>query len=707
MFNDFNNTAIDLASDPFFSRVKAGEKHPYQVMSVEERKAWKEKYLTDHQEPYHATVLEVEKLCRNALGGTSPFSSEGMTKILNNETLTSNYIELISDRLFKSEESWKKAYVNTLKNSFENVRIDPTGAMEFPYYSKYYMSAEGAGAMATYQNRDNFSGMLAFGIGGWFGRSKMLELYLPIEDNNKPEWSFSYILEYALHPVTGERMPLPQAWRNEQLYQIFDLPNVKPIYIDESQTPHIWDPNTNIQVLDKENSKDGVNKYKTGVLGEGWLKIGADTNLILDSADDTNNFSEVDALEPTVTIEEILYISTYTDPTGTKTPVYKKYRCDIVCQEANGQQNILHFNGLLKFKNIGYIENDELKTKELHSEKIFGEVNIDTGDFIALSSVVKDSSRKMKSIIVGVKVYAKISDVANQRSGLEHETERHRYTYRLEYTNFGHIPITPYVLDNWNLGNDSLAYVATMTDFMTKSYSITRDLKAERHLMDDFEKPEESFPLYLKLGGFYKSFTHDFALTGPVLGEDPYKQSRFALRDRLFRGISDAETRMYIPQNVARQWILFGPERQVQAFAEIANYNMNPGANDQKPVNASGTRFGFNIDEAGSIIDSLGRNIKIIGCTDQRWMDRNIIGGMRSSDMKYPTFLYYAYMFRIFTGIDQKYRNLSAVLFWGRDGIFTMVKAHIEVILTNCGDDLYEKTIASARERTIISGDRG
>lgn len=700
----FFNAAINLAGDPFFQPAKQGEKHIYSTMSTEEKARWKERYRVENEQPYFSTVTKIENMCRKQIG-MSPFSAEGLDKVLENETLTKNYIDTIATELFRSNESWKQAFKNVLKNSFESVRTDPSGYQDFEYYYRNYAQGrEGVGAMATYQNRDNFSGMLAFGIAGWFGRSKILELFHPVENNTMPEFAFEFILEYALHPVTKARMPLPQAWRTDELYEIFDLPNVNPHYIDEASTPHLMNPDTQIKVIDKEKSKINNIVYKDGTLGDGWIKSNYESNLILDSATDENNFSATDSLEPTVEITDILYIAGYEDPTGAKTPIYKTHSIGILCQEGNGQQNVFHFSATVDFGQIQIIENNALVTIPNHKERIVGQVNIDTGDFIAISARHKDSDPKVQPRVVAFKVYAKVSDVANQRPGLEHQTERFRYSLRLEYTNFGHIPITPYVLDNWNLGNDSLAYVATMTDFMTKSYSITRDLKAEHHLMKDFEKPTERFPLYLKLGGFFKDFQHDFSHTGPILGEDPYQQSRFALRERVIRGLSEAETDLYIPQDISRNWILFGPDRIVQAFANVSNYNQKPDVDQATSVNSSGQRFGFNIDEAGSIIDSLGRNVKIIGCTDKRWLDRDIIGGLKTTDMRYPTFLYYAYMFRIFTGIDPEYRNLSAVLFFGRDNIFSMLKAHTRIKILNYGDDLYEKSMRSARERIVVEG---
>lgn len=691
---------LTLAEEPFFKRSAKGEKHPYGSMSREDVKKWQDSYLNKHQQPYHKTVKRLESMFRNTLGGASVFSKEGWDKIIHNDSLLNQYVETVANDFYGSSESWKTAYKNTVMNSVEGMRTDPMGVENFPTYANQMKSAEGVASMATYQNRDNFSNMTAFGIAGWFGRSKILELYHPIENNTMPEFSYKFILEYAIHPVTKKELPLPLAWRDDSLYGVFDLPQVKPLFVSEALTPQLMDKATKVTVIDSIDDK-GTVKTKEVELGDGWVKTGATSNLLVDSADGSNDFSSDNALEPTVAIDEILYIADYKDA---NTPIYKKKKVNIISHEAAGQQNIFRFWAVLKFKGIKYWDATEGKAKEYegeYQEKVYGDVDLDKGDFAATS---KSEDVKMNKIIVAFKPYALISDNGNTRPGVEHQTRRFVNTLRLEYTNFGHIPLTPYTLDNYNLGNDSLGYVATMTDYMTKTYTISRDAKAEHHLMNDMERPKDMFPLYVKLGGFEKQFKHNFALTGPIITEDPYKQSRFALRERIFRGLSYSETELYIPQTVARGWVLFGPDIIVQAFADISNSNQKPDAAIEKPVNSGGTRFGFNIDEAASIIDEVGRAVKIIGCTDQRWQGRNIMGGMKSMDMNYPTFLYYAYMFRIFTGIDPQYRNLSAVLFYGRDGFFTMLKAHVEVIISNYDESLYETAMTSAKTIYTVQG---
>lgn len=688
---------LDIANGSMFAHAAKGEDHIYSDMSLEERQQWKDRYVEKNKQPYHETVRFVENLCKASIGGLSVFSKEGFEAMLKDPNLENQYINGIATRLFKSDLSWKKTYANTLYNSLENYKLDQSGIRNFGNMSNIF-ATEGVGAMATYQNRDNFAGMAAFGIAGWFGRSKILDLYLPIEENTAPELKYKFILEFAIHPKTKERIPLPAGYRDESLYGMFDLPKVLPLYVDEASTPHIFADNTQVELIDYSKSKGANIVYKNSELGHGYIKSGNQSNLLEDSASDDNDISSKDALEPTVAIEDLLYIHSY-DTNRNNAPIYRVLKRDIGGEAAEGVQNVFRFRGIITFENIKVLDGGDLKDVAIHKEKVFGEIDLDSSDFVATSSSMEAD---IAPIIKGFKVHALISDTANQRAGLEHQVERHSYTLRIEYTSFGHIPLTPYVLDNWNLGNDTLGYVASMTDAMTRAYAITRDLKLEQHLKRDFEKPLAGFVLHQKLGGFYKEIEHNFALTGPVLDANPYVQTRYALRERVIAGLAAAETYMYIPQDVSRQWVFFGPDAKVRAFANVENYNRAPDAQDQAPVNAGGQRFGFNLDEAGSIVDSLGRNVKIIGITDIRWMDRNIIGGLKSTNIEYPTFLYYAYLFRIFTGIDPEYRNLSAVLFMGRDAAYSMVQAHAQIIVTNMGDDLYEKVVSEARTRTVI-----
>lgn len=686
---------LDIANDAMFSHAAKDEKHIYSTMSLEERKAWKDTYLSKHKQKYHETVDYIEKLLRPSLGGFSVFSKEGFEKMLQDPNLENKYIDQISTQLFGANLSWKNTYANTLYNSLEDYKLNRAGTTFSDMGA--YLSMEGIGAMATYQNRDNFAGMAAFTIGGWFAKSKILNLYLPIEDNSAPELKYKFTLEFAIHPKTKERIPLPAGYRDESLYGTFDLPEVLPLFVDETSTPHLFDSSkTKIEVIDVANStKDNI-KYKEENLPEGFIKREQSCNLLEDSATDDNSISRINALEPTVAISDILYIDHY----NADNAVYRVTKVDIENQAAEGVQNTFRFSKVVVFENIKVKKNGAEETVAIHKEKVLGEVDIDSGDFVATSVSLTPG---VAPIIQGFKVYALVSDNANQRPGLEHQVERHVYTMKIEYTSFGHIPLTPYTLDNWNLGNETLGYVATMTDMLTKAYSVTRDLKLERHLKRDLEKPISNFPLYNKLGGFYKVIEHNFALTGPVQDMDPYVQSRFALQERVINALATAETYMYIPQDISRQWIFFGPETKIRAFAKLDLYNRSPEANrTPQPINAGGERFGFNLDEAASIIDSLGRNVTFIGMTDIRWLNSDVIGGLKSTNIDYPTFLYYAYLFRIFTGIDPEYRNLSAVLVMGRDASFTMTKAHGKIIITNMSDDLYEKTIAEARIRTIV-----
>lgn len=697
MFYNQKTNILEIGNDSMFQHPADGEEHVYDQMSREEVLAWKERYVEKHKEPYHEVVSYLKKLGETAIH-KNIFTKEGFYEMYEKPDLLNQYINDSADMLFKADESWKRVYKNTLINSIESANKDQKG-LKFSDMQDLF-SVEGVGAMATYQNRDNFSGLMAFGIGGWFGRSKILNLYLPIEENSRPEFSIKYTLEFALHPKTRERIPLPAGYRDESLLGTFDLLDVLVLYVDESSTPHIMNDSTTIEVIDVEKSTSDSIKYKEVELGHGFIKAGKPSNLLIDSSSDDNDIDADDSLEPTASIAEILYVYSYKDPGGAKTPIYRKLRFQLRPQSAEGLQNVFRYRGVIKFPEIYVVEAGELKKITNHQEKILGEIHIDKGDFIATSISYTPG---VDSVIKAFKPEAKISDVANKRAGLEHEIEKYYFTFKIEYSNFGHIPLTPYMLDNWNLGNDTLGYVATMTDAMTRAYAITRDLKLERHLRNDFEAERSSFPLTDKLGGFYKEIEHNFALTGPVLDANPYVQTRYALQERVIAALATAETELYFEQDVSRQWIFFGPDRKVRAFANVQMFNRNPDDNETRSVNAAGSRFGFNLDESASIIDSLGRNVKIIGITDIRWLDKNIIGGLKSNDINYPTFLYYAHLFRIFTGIDPRYRNLSAVLFMGRDAVYSMVQAHSQIIITNMGDDLYEQVVNEARTRMVIT----
>ena len=231
MFYNQKTNILEIGNDSMFQHPTDGEEHVYDQMSREEISAWKERYVEKHKEPYHEVVSYLKKLGETAIH-KNIFAKEGFYEMYEKPDLLHQYINDSADMLFKADESWKRVYKNTLINSIESANKDQKG-IKFSDMQDLF-SLEGVGAMATYQNRDNFSGLIAFGIGGWFGRSKILNLYLPIEENSRPEFSIKYTLEFALHPKTRERIPLPAGYRDESLLGTFDLLDVLVLYVDRT-----------------------------------------------------------------------------------------------------------------------------------------------------------------------------------------------------------------------------------------------------------------------------------------------------------------------------------------------------------------------------------------------------------------------------------------------------------------------------------------
>lgn len=693
-------TELSIGEDIFFGATPEGETSAYGELSRESRSDLLNSYVSNHKQPWHRVAMEAETLFKKDLGNKSIYTKEGIMEMFKSGSdILPRFVQTVKNGLFKGDETWGRAYANTLTTSLKTLSSEDSIMSNFSDVKNYLnYSMEGIGAMATYQNRDNFNGILAFGIGGWFARSPILNAYFPIEENGSPVINYKYTLEYAIAPKTDEMIPLPQGYRDGSLDGMFDQEEILCLYVDETTTPEVMDNETSVEVLDrdKSNPRKGILEYKSESLGDGFIKINKQANLLILSSSDSNNITTDDALEPTVAIAKILYISGYKE---SGEPIYKIASKEIKCQPAAGEQRKMIFRNAITFNNITVMQAGQKVEVSSYTENIFGEINIDTGVY-TVGSIPTDNN--ISSVIVATKPYARITDGPNRRYGLEIEVNRYVMQLNIEYTSTAHIPLTPFILDNWAMNNETLPYVAVMTDKLTEAYQQIRDLKLEKHLRNDMEKLPADYDLYDKLGGFYTEIEHDAALTGPITSSDPYEQNRFALKKRILDALSKSEQELMIPDTVAKQWIFFGPSDKISVLPNIQILNNDPEKADDPRPNSIG-KFGFGYGTSGSFIDGLGRNVIVHAISDKRWNDKNIMGVCKSTDISYPTTIYMPYLFRIFTGIDARYTNRQAILFMGRDNEFTMTQAHAQIMLSSVNDNLYENTIASARERVIVT----
>lgn len=611
------------------------------------------------------------------------WSAENMYYIASNENLSLEFMNTISAGLFGSEgsEHMRQAFENVLFNSMDNISGDPNGMQTIFKKAKvpvqiFNYGTEGIGVTATYQNEDHFSGLLGFAIANYFSRAKSLELYYVVKNNEKPELTYRYILEYAIDHRTMEKLALPDAERNGKLDKLFDLIDAVPTYTNDQATPHIF-PRDQIPV-------DGGE--------DGWVKTGITGNLLSDTIGINK---DENALEPNTRIDALLYITDYTNDDPTK-PVYAILPRQVHTSVSEGLSEERVFGEVITIPNAAIIDSKGVIKKGVTvKEYISGYVNVDEGDYLVVAA---NPNPGLNSCIVGVKFYAKISDTANLRPGLQTTLQRYVYTIRTEYTNCGTIPINYYIRDNWNLGNDSIGWAASMTDAMSKRFAVTRDLKGERIIAESRQRPGNTFRLYKKMGAFTAEVEHDMSEAGASGSGDLMNTAKRILKEKIIFNLIDCETDMNFSRDMERLWVLMGHEHKIYAFEEL-NLTADASQNADIEKTVSNLKYGFDVERSAGYSDNFGRRISIIGAKDKRFVNRDVIGILRSNTLAAPTTIYMPFMFRVFTGIDARFTNLPSIQLYGRDLYEIMSKAQLNLSLLNLNSDTQSALMRSSKER--------
>ena len=685
--------------------------------SQEDLVSFNNAYAKRNAAPWHAFALSLENVMEKYVsGGHSVFSDEGFSEIMRNPKAKAQYIAHIKKHAFQGNEHMGNVFAQTLSNSVRAIQ-NKTGVQpgEIPAWGR-----EGYDATAIHSNRSNFNGCLAFTLVGYFARSKAMEMFHPIENGDMPEFDFEYYLSYARHPRTGKLILLPKGQRNGELLGAFDLPEICSKYSPDN--PHVIDPNG------AGNNFVG----KEAFIGhEGLVKFGYKGNCIIESGYSLQH----DPLNDDVHITEIWYKAGYdlkgkteVDNTDVATlaPIYKMKRVRLRAGNTQGEQHLRIFSGsvILESEVLEDKEGDASKkvpVKKTFEELITGRVNLDTGDY-AVSAMNNGEWSPDKytdhrnvdyttheTLCFAYKLSAKILDAANLRGGLRFTRMRIHETLRTEYSCIGSIAVSPYINDEYNLGgNQNIGYVAVMTDEMSKQYAITRDLKGEAFLEDQFELTSDMFIGTQKFGSYMRTVQHDIANIGAIGNESVFEVTKKALKQKIMWVFSKAETYLNIPgaedasHAIPRNWVGIGPEIKIEAFPDIT-FETLPMTNDQAISTSATQKFGFNIEAAASFRDNLNRHVRLIGCKDERWLPKDIMFFMKSTDIQFPTLLYYAFMYRIYSGIDPYYTNLPAILFYGRDNFYCLTQAMVKLAVLNQDENVYAKMNNEARTRRTVT----
>lgn len=697
------STPSDVFNDPF-------------SYSQEDLISFNNAYAKRNAAPWHQMALSLESTMEKYVsGGHSVFSDEGFTEIMRNPKAKALYINHAKKHFFQGNEHMGNVFAQTLSNSVRAIQMK-TGIQpgEIPSWG----GMEGYDATAIHSNRSNFNGCLAFTLVGYFARSKAMEMFHPIENGDMPEFDFEYYLSYARHPRTGKLILLPKGQRNGELLGAFDLPEICSKYSPDN--PHVIDP------TGAGNNFEGKEAF---VGHEGLVKFGYKGNCIIESGYSLQH----DPLNDDVHITEIWYKAGYEeDESGEYTnpkPIYKMKKVRLRAGITQGDQRLRIFSGSIILESDVLVDKEDEEGKKVLVKKTFeelitGRVNLDTGDYAVTAmnngewSPDKYTDHRNvdytthETLCFAYKMSAKILDAANLRGGLRFTRMRIHETLRTEYSCIGSIAVSPYINDEYNLGgNQNIGYVAVMTDEMSKQYAITRDLKGEAFLEDQFEMTSDMFICTQKFGSFMRTVQHDVANIGAIGNDSVFEVTKKALKQKLTFIFNKAETHLNIPgaedasHAIPRNWVGIGPENKIEAFPDIT-FETLPMTNDQAVSTSATQKFGFNIEAAASFRDNLNRHIRLIGCKDERWLPKDIMFFLKSTDIQFPTLLYYAFMYRIYSGIDPYYTNLPAILFYGRDNFYCLTQAMVKLAVLNQDENIYARMNNEARtRRTVTSWD--
>ena len=672
--------------------------------------AFNNAYAKRNPAPWHAAINKL----KNSMSDYVPtsvgvFSNEGFHAIMRNPKARDLYMKTVANECFRGNEHMKEVFTATFKNSVRAIQ-------HHNGFQPGDRGTEGYDATAIHSNRSNFNGCLAFTLVGYFARCKVMEIFHPVENGQYPEYDVEYYLSYARHPQTGRLLPLPKSQRNGDMLGAFDLPTICSK----------WSPD-NPHVIDGSESGAGndFNGKKYFIGTKGLVKFGYKGNCIMESG-----FSlQHDPLNDNVSITEIWYKAGYemkseapdAEPDETK-PIYKLKRVRMRAGNTQGEQRLRVFSGnvILEADVIETVDNKKKLVRKLFEEFITGRVNLDTGDYAISAMSNGEYNAEMytdhrnvdyttpETLSFAYKLDAKLLDAANLRGGLRFTRMRIHETLRTEYTCMGTIAVSPYINDEWNIGgNQQTGYVAVMTDEMSKQYAITRDLNGEKFLMEQFSCTSDMYICTQKFGSFVRYLQHDVADVGALGGGDPFELSKKALRLKITNIFSRAETHMNMPGHedpqraIPRNWVGIGPERVIEAFPDIQFETLDMTNSDQMQSSAT-QKYGFNIEGGASFRDSLNRYTRLIGCKDERWLTRDLMFFLKSTDVQFPTLLYYAFMYRIFSGIDPFYTNLPSILFYGRDNMYALTQCMVKMAILNQDENTYTKMNNQARTRRVV-----
>lgn len=596
---------------------------------------------------WHDKLEEASVTFKNA--AHADITSEmGFNSIMSSESLGENYTDMVSS-LAGNDETVAGNLKTVIKNSMRDVRTN-------------YRSVEATDAMANNANYNALAKLNAWVIVGYTARSKAMELFHTFTTED-PTIKFEYTLDYTVRGSDTKRYYHPQADRDGDLADLYELPQLLPSDNDTflGENDH----------LEKDDAAPSTNGGSTV-----WIKVagGVTGNLFKDS----NNAYDMTkyTLEKNPSITGIKYSipneggSPYT---GSMPVYFDRY-------DATGNTAVKHF-----FDHVDISYKDG--TASVAAE-IYGQINLDTGDY-SFSAV---------GPITAIQLDVHLTNVANELGTIRSGTESFVETFSVDNHPYATVPVSPEVSDDFNIGGEGVSAVAYWTDKVTKTLAISRDQTFEKELdRAYYNKPVNSFKLFKKLGGWRGSF--DFPVTARLPGGgDPYSWMRTGLKQSLVNHFLRSETDTFFEDDTKRQWYILGHETDTNLIPDVtySNWDGNDGG-----IGGSSEKYGFGINGRAGFIDSENRGIRIIGSVYKRHYASKsgqripMRAVLKSCDLEQPTTLYAPFSFRVYSGIMPEYSNRTGLIVSCRDCIKVMSLVQSRITFSGNSDNLYRDIVAN------------
>lgn len=593
---------------------------------------------------WHDKLDEVRAYFQGRARGADCTTESGFSQILSNEQWANDYSELVAS-LCSSDEKMKNVVKSISRHSIENVR-NPLAVPR---------STEATDGLANNANYSSLARLNSWVITGYVAKSKCLDLYHTITSDD-PTVSYKYNIDYIMKGNDPKRYLRPQADRNGDLGDLYDLPMLG-CAVDGAGDP--VSPNYEIIAGQVTNGTDAWIKIGTGVRGN-----------VFD--DDGAHSASKYTLEKNPRITGIRYAGIAGATPETASGIMRVY---LDRKTSFGEQQKKSFYEKI---NIPYTTTGGASAAV--EATLSGSIDLDTGDY--------------EYMVIGPITHlqhdTRTTNVANELGTIRHGSYQVIEDFSVDNHPYGAIPITPEMSDDFNIGGEGVTAVAYATDKVTSAMANMRDVTMERELDRSYAMGPENHKLYGKVGGFAGSLNFPLAARLPG-GNDPLSWMTKGLKMSITHHLSRAERFCMFEDNIARQWYILGSEEDIDRIPDIS-YTEWAG---EGGVGGQTEKFGFYQGDRAGWVDSVNRRVRVIGSHYNRhYMDSNgnrvpMRAVLKSLSLELPTSVYLPYSFRIYSGIMSEYSKRTGLIVSARDCVKVLTCVQSRINLIGNDDNLY------------------